>query len=214
MKKPILAIPALLLGMAAGLPAQEYNNDTLPVGTSISVRTNDSIDLHNSSDGRIFTGVIDQDVRDPNGNVAIPRGSNTELIVRNVNRNEMVLDLESISVNGRRYITSTSDDAVSGRGGKDGLGKNSRTGKYVGGGAILGTILGAIAGGGRGAAIGAIAGGAAGAGTQVMTRGRDVRVPSESVITFRLDRPLTVGRGQYERDNGVTRGGRHYHYDR
>ena len=92
---------------------------------------------------------------------------------------------------------------------KDGIGKNGRTGKYVGGGALLGTIIGAIAGGGKGAAIGAIAGGAGGASAQVLTRGGDVRVPAESILTFRLQQPLTVDVA----DRGYDRRGRHYHYN-
>src|SRR5262249_30757598 len=66
------------------------------------------------------------------------------------------------------------------------------TGRYVGGGAILGAIIGAIAGGGKGAAIGAGAGAAAGAGAQVLTRGRSVAIPSESLLTFNLQQPLRI----------------------
>ncbi len=208
----LAALPALLLGFGLGASAQPYP-DSVPSGTNITVRTNDPIDLRESSDGRIFTGVVDREVRDNNGNVAIPRGANAELIVRNISQNELAVDLESITVGGQRYIVRASEDQVNRSGSnKNGIGKNERTGKYVGGGAVLGTIIGAIAGGGKGAAIGAVAGGAAGAGTQVMTRGRNVRVPAESLLTFRLDRPLNVGRGDYSRDNGYTQEGRHYHY--
>jgi hypothetical protein len=91
-----------------------------------------------------------------------------------------------------------------------GIGANRRTGEFVGGGAVLGPIIGAIAGGGKGAAIGAAAGAAAGAGGQVITRGRTVRVPPESLLTFRIERGLTVG----VPDNGYQRGRWHYHYDR
>ena len=62
----------------------------------------------------------------------------------------------------------------------------------VGGGAVLGTIIGAIAGGGKGAAIGAVVGGAAGAGGEILTKGKEVRVPSESVLNFRLDQDLRL----------------------
>jgi len=62
----------------------------------------------------------------------------------------------------------------------------------VGGGALLGTLLGAIAGGGKGAAIGLLAGAAAGGTAQVLTKGREVRVPAETVLTFRLDQPLNL----------------------
>ena len=72
---------------------------------------------------------------------------------------------------------------------------------------MLGSIIGAIAGGGKGAAIGAAAGAAAGAGTQTLTRGRFVRVPRESLLTFRLEHPLEIGVA----DTGFMRDGRHYH---
>jgi outer membrane lipoprotein SlyB len=60
----------------------------------------------------------------------------------------------------------------------------------VGGGAVLGTLLGALAGGGKGAAIGAVAGAAAGGSVQVLTKGREIRVPAETVLNFRLEEPL------------------------
>jgi hypothetical protein len=89
---------------------------------------------------------------------------------------------------------------------KDGVGVNKRTGTFVGGGALFGTLLGAVAGGGKGAAIGALAGGAAGAAGQLATRGKRVRVPAESVLTFQLQRPLTLAV-----DPGYMRDGHHYH---
>ncbi len=205
MRKKILIIPCLLIG---GLAAQP--RDTLPPGTQIQVRTNESIDARRAGDGRIYSAVIDRDVRDPDGRVLISRGSNAELIIRDVNRGEMVLDMDSIMVNDRRYVVSTTDQQFEGDR-KDGVGSNSRTGKYVGGGAVVGAIIGAIAGGGKGAAIGAAAGAGAGAGGQVLTRGREVRIPAESIITFQLDRPLRVS---MDRDNGYDRDGHHYHRDR
>lgn len=204
MRRKALTAAALCLACAAGALAQ---SGTLEPGTSIPVRTNETIDVRNSSDGRVFTGVVDRDVLDRNGNVAIPRGSNAELMVRNTGRRDLSVDLDSVMVNGRRYSVVTNDVSQSGNR-KDGIGKNGRTAKYVGGGALLGTIIGAIAGGGKGAAIGAAAGGAAGAGTEVMTKGGQVRVPAESILTFQLDRPLTVD----VQDRGYDRGGHHYHY--
>ena len=178
---------------------------TIGTGTTISVRTNETIDAK-KNDGRVFTGVVDQDVVDASGNIAIPRGSGAELIVKNASNREMALDLESVTVNGQRYAIAASPESIS-SGRRDGLGKNKRTAEFVGGGALLGTIVGAIAGGGKGAAIGAAAGAGAGAGTQVLTRGRTVRVPAESLLTFRLDQPLQMGTA----DRGFTRRGRHYH---
>jgi hypothetical protein len=184
--------------------------ESIPVGTAIAVRTNQPIDMRDRSDGRVFTGTIDDDVVNPDGIVLIPRGSQAELIVNNVGDREMTVDMESVTVNGRRYMVSTEDYEQSRR---SGVGSNKRTGEFVGGGALFGTLLGAIAGGGKGAAIGALAGGAAGAGTQTLTRGHEVRIPAETVLTFRLDRPFQAATGDYSRDRGVDRDGNHYHDD-
>lgn len=168
---------------------------TLPTGTEIAVRTNESINAQDANSGRNYRAQIDRDVLDANNNVIIPRGSDAELTVRSTGNRELALDLASITFNGQRYSVDT--EAITQQGqSKDGVGANKRTGEYVGGGAVLGTLLGAIAGGGRGAAIGALAGGAAGAGAQVLTRGSQVRVPSETVLNFRLDNPLSLNPGR------------------
>jgi len=174
-------------------------------GTVIPVRTADRI-TSNRADGRIFTGSVDQDVIGTNGYVAIPRGSNVELIVRVAHDNDLILDLESVTVNGQRYAVDASANRVEAT---NPVGANEKTGKFVGGGAILGAILGAVAGGGKGAAIGAGVGAAAGAGAEIATSGAEVRIPAESVVTFRIDRPLMVGIA----DRGVERDGHHYHPD-
>jgi hypothetical protein len=185
--------------------------DRVPGGTEIMVRTNEAIDANHPSDSRIYTAVVAEDVRDRSGRVVVPRGADAELIARNVSDDEIVLDLESVSVDGRRYTVDTAAQSVTAtEERREGVGVNKRTGKYVGGGAVIGSIIGAIAGGGKGAAIGAAAGAGAGAIGQTVTRGGSVRLPSESVLTFRLDRPLIVGAA----DDGYDRDGRHYHrYD-
>jgi hypothetical protein len=132
--------------------------------------------------------------------------------MRDASDKEIVVDLESVEVDGRRYTVSAQSESVTAEGErKEGVGANSRTGKYVGGGALIGSIIGAIAGGGKGAAIGAATGAGAGAVGQTVTRGGKVALPSESLLTFRLDRSLTVGSA----DDGYDRDGAHYHrYDR
>jgi hypothetical protein len=127
-------------------------------------------------------------VLDPNGNVVIPKGSPAHLIVHSVGGDEIAIDLRSVSVNGRRYILNSED--ITNTRVRQGLGANKRTGVFVGGGALLGTVIGALAGDGKGAAIGALAGGAAGAGGQVLTRGHALHIPSETILTFRLDHPV------------------------
>jgi len=169
----------------------------------IPVRTNEEINA-STSDGRVFSASVDQDVRDTRGAVALPRGTYVELLVRRISANEYALDLDSVSVNGQRLgIQSSSTISATT---KDGIGANSRTGEYVGGGAVIGAIIGAITGGGKGAAIGAGAGAAGGAGVQILTRGRSVNVPSESLVTFRLEQSLATAP-----DSGFSRNGTHYH---
>jgi outer membrane lipoprotein SlyB len=99
----------------------------------------------------------------------------------------LILDLDSVRINNRRYAVSTSDIEA---GTQKGLGANRRTAEMVGGGAALGTLLGALAGGGKGAAIGAVAGAAAGGGVQILTKGSEIKVPAEAYLDFKLDEPL------------------------
>ena len=178
-------------------------------GTSVQVRTTQSID-QSTMDGRVFTGVVEEDVRDANGKLAFIKGATAELVVRTGPENELYLDLDSITVNGQRYAVDATRHPVP-KGGIDiknsGIGNNEETVKNVGGGALLGTIIGAIAGGGKGAAVGAAAGAAVGAGVQVLTHGKRVNVPAETLLTYRLQSGLDLG----VKDTGYDRDGYHYH---
>jgi hypothetical protein len=194
------------------LSAQNYRgrgNGVIDAGMNITVRTNEAIRA-NGDDGRVYSGVVQMDVADRNGNIAIPRGSNVELVVRRISNTDVAVDLDSVMINGERYGIRA-EDLVSSQN-DSGIGTNKRTGEYLGGGAVLGAIIGAIAGGPKGAAIGAAGGAAAGGGVQLLTRGRNVDVPAEAFLTFRLERPLRAG----VYDNGYMQDGVHYHqaYDR
>jgi hypothetical protein len=174
----------------------------------VQVRTTQPISS-NQYDGRIYQGIVDSDVLDDQGRLAIPNGATAELMVRRSSDNELVVDLESVTVNGRRYAVQA-DSNVVGTGGSardPNIGVNKETGVYVGGGAVVGSIIGAIAGGGKGAAIGAAAGAAAGAGAQIATHGRNIQVPAEALLQYRLSRPLNVD----VNDTGYDRDGVHYH---
>jgi hypothetical protein len=197
-----LALASILYLAPASPTASAQSGGTIEAGTTIAVRTNEEI-VATASDGRIFTGSVDQDVRDIRGQVAIPRGAYVELLVKRSAANEFVLDIESVQVNGQRLGV---DSVTSVKAEKEGLGINDRTGKYVGGGAVIGAIIGALVDGGKGAAIGGAAGAAAGAGAQVLTRGKHVTVPSESLVTFRLEQSLRTAP-----DTGFSRNGTHYH---
>jgi hypothetical protein len=182
---------ASFLALCLTIPAGAQGYFQIDAGTTITVRTNESIDV-DQSDSRVFTGTVAQDVTNGSGNIIIPRGSDVELVVKETSNDDIALDLQSVTVNGQRYSVESSDQVVTGDR-KEGIGVNKRTGKYVGGGALLGAVIGAVTGGGKGAAIGAGVGAAAGAGAQVLTRGKSVRVPAESLVTFRLDQPLRTG---------------------
>jgi len=171
----------------------------LAPGTRISVRAEETIDSGKAVEGQTFPATVTQDVLDAAGNVVIPRDSNAQIVIRSASKggrirgsSDLVMDLASVTVEGREYQLSTAD--LSERG-KSGVGANRRTAEYSGGGAAIGAIIGAIAGGGKGAAIGAGSGAGAGALTQILTKGT-IKVPVESVLTFQLDQPLRVRAAQ------------------
>jgi hypothetical protein len=168
----------------------------VPAGTSVPVRTEDTIDSAKAVEGQTFAAEMAEEVLDANGDVVIPRGSNAQIVIRSASKggkfhgaSDLVLDLQSISVEGQEYLVSTADLQEKGR---SGLGANKRTAEMTGGGAALGAIIGAIAGGGKGAAIGAGAGAGGGALTQVLTKGGSIKVPAETVLTFQLDKPVRI----------------------
>jgi hypothetical protein len=168
----------------------------VPSGTKVAVRTEDTIDSAKAAEGQTYAAEVADDVPDANGDVVIPRGSNAQIVIRSASKggrfhgaSDLVLDLQSISVEGQKYLVSTVDLQEKGR---QGVGANKRTAEMTGGGAALGAIIGAIAGGGKGAAIGAGAGAGGGALTQVLTKGGSIKVPAETVLTFQLDKPVRI----------------------
>jgi hypothetical protein len=80
-------------------------------GMQVSVRTNDNIDS-DRRDYRVYAAAVKTDVRAGNGRVAIPKGSPVELMVRSTADNSLVLDVESVTVNGLRYAVKTDSDRV------------------------------------------------------------------------------------------------------
>jgi hypothetical protein len=177
--------------LADGQSTGESIYTLIPSGTQLSVVTNEIIDSRTAGEGQRFSAQVDSDVVDSWGNVAIPRGSLAELAIRRAatDGNNLTLDVDSVTVAGTRYLVSTGD--LTQKGGQ-GLGANKKTAIMVGGGAALGTLIGAIAGGGKGAAIGAAVGAGAGVGGVVLTRGKQVSVPAETVLNFRLDQDLSL----------------------
>jgi hypothetical protein len=163
----------------------------IPSGTILTIRMVDSVDSERDRVGQTFRAALDEPVFDGNGNTMIPRGS--DVVVKLVDdqqsgkiegRTIMTLDVVSLNINGRPVdidTTSITEQSDS---------RGARSAKVIGGTAVLGTIIGAIAGGGKGAAIGAASGAGVGTAAQVMTKGQRVRIPSETRLTFTLQRPV------------------------
>ena len=166
-----------------------------PAGTELVVRTVETIDSRTAGANQVFSSIVEQAVTDGSGLVIIPGRSSVQLMIRQMSSGgetgspEMVLDVQSITIAGRRYLVSTEDMVLES---DTGVGKNRRTAEAVGGGAALGGIIGAIAGGGKGGAVGVHVGRADDADAQVLTRGRDVQVPAETLLTFRLDKSVSL----------------------
>lgn len=172
------------------------NGNTLPAGTQLNIRTNDQITADAQSAGQTFQAEVANNVVDQNGNMIIPIGSPATLSVQNVSQgtmgvgnNQVALTLQSISVNGVNYTVQSNTESESGN---RGIGANKRTAEMTGGGAVLGTVIGAIAGGAKGAVIGGVLGAGAGGTAQVLTRGKQVNVPAETLLQFQLAQPLSL----------------------
>jgi hypothetical protein len=175
--------------------AVQSRTRVLAAGTELPVRNEETIDSAKAVEGQTYAAEVAADVRDADGAVVIPRGSNTQLVIKSATKggrfrgsSDLVVDLVSVSIDGQQYRLDVSDISEKGR---SGIGANKRTGEMVGGGTALGAIIGAIAGGGKGAAIGAGSGAGAGAITQILTKG-SIKIPAETVLTFKLDAPLRV----------------------
>jgi outer membrane lipoprotein SlyB len=167
----------------------------VPSGTEVSVQTEETIDGSTAADGQTFAATVTEPVKDADGKVVIPSGAKAQVVIRSLTqggkirgRDDLVLDLASVSIDGRQYALSTADLEEKG---KQGLGANKRTAEFVGGGAAIGGIVGAIFGGGKGAAIGAGIGSGGGVATQAITKG-NIHVEAETILTFKLDKQLRV----------------------
>ena len=162
----------------------------IPSGTPITVRMIDSVDSKVAHLGQTFRASVDEPVL-INGQTVIPRGADAlAKLVEDQQSGKfegktiLTLALTDITINGQMIDTTTGN--VSQASGSRG----ARTAKVVGGATALGAIIGALAGGGRGAAIGAASGAAVGGGAQVLTKGQQVKIPSETRLTFTLQQPI------------------------
>ena len=198
---------ASLSPVAAAAPAAQ----TLRVaeGTKIRFTINQGLSSKTAREGDDFSGVVSQSVRQgdqvviPEGSVIRGRVSHVERPGRVKGRGELGLRFDELELpSGETYdlsasltsLDETEKESVDEEGQVKSQGTKTRDAATIGGGAGIGAIIGAIAGGGKGAAIGAGGGAAAGAGLVLLTRGKDVELKRGSELAIQLDRPLTVTR--------------------
>ncbi|HEY4907386.1 MAG TPA: hypothetical protein VIH74_08030 [Candidatus Acidoferrum sp.] len=184
--------PQAAVAPAQAAPVHAGSQIVIPAGQNLLIRMIDGVDSKTNNVGDIFHASLETDLN-VNGTLVARKGTdvygrlaNAKGAGRLAGSSELMLELTRMVINGQDYPVVSSDYTLKGKG------RGSNTAEKVGGGAALGAIIGAIAGGGRGAAIGAGAGSAAGAGVQVLTRGQQVKIPSETLLEFRLQQPVTV----------------------
>lgn len=173
-------------------PPPQPKKITIESGTTLAVRMIDSVDSGVNQAGETFRASLDAPI-DVDGDEVIPRGTDVtvrlaeaEAAGRVMGRANLKLELAYLEYNGRRYTLQSSEVTKSGRS------EGKRSAATIGGTAAVGAIIGAIAGGGKGAAIGSVAGAGAGTAASVITKGQQVKVPSETLLEFRLSAPFTV----------------------
>jgi hypothetical protein len=164
----------------------------IPAGTTLTVRLGEALGSKLSSSGQSFSATLARAVV-VDGNTVIPAGAAGRGMVVEAKplgrfKGGALLEvrLTSITVNGTERSIETS--AVS----RQLKGKGKRTAVLAGGGTALGAIVGGLAGGGKGAAIGALAGGGAGGAGAAFTGNKEIVLPAETALSFRLKAPLQV----------------------
>jgi hypothetical protein len=212
MRKAFVAAAILLVGMAivfqisegrswattlSDRPAtsaapQNKKRITVPAGTRILIRTVDSIDTTKQTKGFRFTATLETNLQAEDTTVA-PRGTTlygrlaeASSAGRMSGSSELTLELTDILINGTAYPLLTSTYEVKGKG------EGGNTTKKVVGGAGLGALIGGLAGGGKGAGIGALAGAGAGTAVAASKKGQQLQIPSESLLEFRLQQPVSL----------------------
>ena len=165
---------------------------TLPSGTVLTVRLASTLGSKTNSTGDRFNATIATPV-ESDGKVVLPKGAEVQgKVAQAVPQGRfkggatLSLALESVTIGGDAYDIKTS--AVS----RYQKGKGKRTAAMIGGGAGGGALIGGLAGGGKGALIGALLGGGAGTAGAAYTGEKEIVLPAESMLSFKLTDPLTI----------------------
>jgi hypothetical protein len=194
--KFLFAALSLAVASISGPIAHAQQQVTVPAGTRILVRMQDSIDSKNSKAGTRFTATLETNLTAVNtivaraGTTVYGRLTEAKSAGRMKGGANLTLELTDIVLNGTAYPLVTGTYEIESKGN----GKGTTT--KVLGGAGLGALIGGIAGGGKGAGIGALAGGALGTGVSAAKKGEQLEIPSESLLEFRLLQPAQLPFGR------------------
>lgn len=185
--------PAPAGPVPGGAPVIRPADVNIPAGSELAIRINQSISVKHTAPGTQFDGEVVDPWVDANGRVILPKGTQVGGVVDESHRrghfkgrSVLELRLTSLTLNGQQYPLETRDLRETKKG------KGKRSAGLIGGGAGLGMLIGGVASGGTGLLIGGLAGGGAGTAAAGLTGNRDLDIPAESIVHFRLADDLTL----------------------
>jgi hypothetical protein len=165
----------------------------IPAGSTLTIRVDQHISVKTTPVGAHFSGSLAEPWADSSNRVILPRGTPVGGIVDESHRRGhfkgasiLELRLTSLTLNGTAYPLDTHDVVRSKKG------KGKRTAAFIGGGSGLGMLIGGVATGGVGLVVGGLAGAGAGTAVAGLTGNRDLDIPAESLLRFRLADDLTL----------------------
>ncbi|MGB7548943.1 MAG: hypothetical protein WBM14_14435 [Terracidiphilus sp.] len=165
----------------------------IPAGTTLTIRIDQRISVKTSRAGDRFTGEIVDPVLASDNSLLLPKGTPVGGVVdvshrrgHFKGRSQLVLQLTSLTLNGTQYPVATRDLVRSKKG------KGRRSTGLIAGGSGFGMLAGGLASGGVGLVVGGLAGGGAGAAAAGLTGNRDIDIPAESIVHFKLADDLVV----------------------
>ena len=184
-------IPALSGPVVSAVPQPVSVN--IPAGTTLAIRIDQRISVKASRAGDTFTGEIVDPVLGGDNHVLVPKGALVGGVVDVSHRRGhfkgsslLELWLTSLTMDGKQYPLDTRDTARSKKG------KGRRSAALIGGGTGLGMLVGGLATGGTGLVVGGLVGGGAGTAAAGLTGNRDIDIPAETIVHFKLSDDLIV----------------------
>jgi hypothetical protein len=184
--------PAATAAAAAPAPPPPPRQYTVPAGTPVVVRIEQTVSAKKNNVGDSFSGVLAQSVL-VHGVTVIRSGAPVTGVVTAAKGQGRFKGAGDLAIAIKRvgdYEVSTTSYEASAKG------KGKRSAEFIGGGGGGGALIGGLAGGGKGALIGGLLGAGAGTAGAALTGNKDITVPAESVVTFKLVEPITVTRGR------------------